>query len=234
MLKTKQRSRKQISDLKMDLEVINPIESKKVLGGDWYDTWDCGMLGGVGISYGGGGGSYDPWGGFGDSWGDTQGGYGWDYNGGGGGGSYTGPGNLPSTVEQQLGSMGACVSYAMAFMSTVLGHSITGANMAVHNAQTLNLNIMTTITTGLTPAQATQAIQSYFNTTALTTNTQIITALDNGHGVLANYSGHEVAIVNHSGTNYTVADSNTGTYHNISQSQIDLGNGVYEIISVKR
>lgn len=235
MLKTKQRSRKQIKDLQTDLEVINPIESKTILGGDWYndDMWG-GWLDEVVIGGGssGGGGWYDPWGGYGDPWGDTQGGYGWDY-GGGGSGSYTGPGNLPSTVEQQLGSMGACVSYAMAFMSTVLGHSITGANMALHNAQALNLSIMTTITTGLTPAQATQAIQSYFNTTALTSNAQIITALDSGHGVLANYNGHEVAIVNHSGTNYTVADSNTGTYHDISQSQIDLGNGVYEIISVK-
>lgn len=36
MLKTKQRSRKQISDLKMDFEIINPFESKSLFGGCNY------------------------------------------------------------------------------------------------------------------------------------------------------------------------------------------------------
>jgi hypothetical protein len=236
MISTMKQKRKQISDLAMDLEVINPIESKTFLGGDWYNGWDSWYYddGGITFTYGGdGGGYYDPFGGNGDytdgsSWGNQGG-----DSGGGGGGAYYGPGNLPSTVEQQLGSMGACVSYAMSFMSGVLGHQITGPMMAVHNAGVLNLNISTTISTGLTPAQATTAITSYFNTNTVTTTAQVNAALDAGHGVLGNYNGHEVAIVNHNGTNYTVADSNTGTYHDIQQSQIDFNNGVYEILSVK-
>ena len=77
MLKTKQRSRKQIKDLQTDLEVINPIESKTILGGDWYDDdiWDMGWMDEV-VVYGNssGGGWYDPFGGWGDPWGDNQGG----------------------------------------------------------------------------------------------------------------------------------------------------------------
>lgn len=37
MISTMRKSRKQIDDLKMNLEVINPIESKILLGGEWYD-----------------------------------------------------------------------------------------------------------------------------------------------------------------------------------------------------
>lgn len=36
MLKTKQKSKMQFSNLYTDFEIINPIESKTILGGDWY------------------------------------------------------------------------------------------------------------------------------------------------------------------------------------------------------
>ena len=49
MLKSMQKKRKQIKDLQTDLEVINPIESKKILGGDWYtDRWADGRSDGNG------------------------------------------------------------------------------------------------------------------------------------------------------------------------------------------
>lgn len=78
MLLTKQKNRKQIDSLKMDLEIINPIECKKVLGGDWYnelnnvDVWN----------------NYHDYGGW---WDDALGG---NYNdpGSWGGGDYTGGG----------------------------------------------------------------------------------------------------------------------------------------------
>ena len=190
MLKMKQRNRKEISDLTMDLEVINPIESKTLLGGEWYDTPDPlngGWLNNVNVGGGSSsGGGYDTWGEIVDYSSDWNN-YGGD--GSGGGSSYGGDGlpNLPSTVEQQLGSMGARVSYAMSFMSSYLGHVITGANMALHNAQVLQVPIMTTISTGLDLAQSTQAIQSYFQTTTLTNVNQIINAVEVAqHGVLAN------------------------------------------------
>jgi hypothetical protein len=66
MLKTKQRKRKQISDLKMDLEIINPIESKSLFGGCNYCNngyssstgWPC-QFGSNSSSAGSGIGYYD-------------------------------------------------------------------------------------------------------------------------------------------------------------------------------
>lgn len=255
MIGTKIKIRKQIDDLQKELEIINPLESKTILGGEWYDgypTYNGGMLGGVtvGGSSGGGGGGY---------WYDSSGGsYSSDWNnidgnngnggGGGGGAGYDGVPNLPSTVEQQLGSMGACVSYAMSFVSGVLGHQLNGATMALHNAQTLNTSVQNTISTGLTISEASQAIQSYFFTTALTNTTQVINALEVGqHPVLANVVvydnqhnviqglGHEVALVDYDPSTglFTAADSNTGTYINYTANDINLNAGVYQINGVK-
>ena len=254
MISTRKQKRMLISDLAMDLEVINPIETKTVLGGDWYNNWwDNGD--GITIEYGGGGGGwYDPFGGNGgytdgSSWGDQGGGYG---GGGAGGGSNTGSygqiPNLPGTVEQQLGSMGACVSYAMSFMSGVLGHPINGTNMALHNSQTLHVPVQTTLVTGLTPAESATAIQSYFYTTTLTNTQQIINSIEVGdHGVLANLYvfdaqnniipnlGHEVALVGYDATTglFMAADSNTGAYETYTANQINVSMGVYQINGVK-
>jgi hypothetical protein len=250
MIATRKQTRKQINDLKMDLEIINPIESKTLLGGDWYNELDTVYVYSHGWASGAGtfGGTYDP---FYDG-SNTSDWYNYDENYGGSGGDSGGNGvyglpNLPSTVEQQLGSMGACVSYAMSFMSSYLGHAITGANMALHNAKNLNLSVTTTMVTGLSIAESTQAIQSYFNTTTLTTTAQIINAVEtNQHGVLVNVfnydakgqilpGGHEVAIVDYdpaTGT-FLAADSNTGGYQQYYQNQINLSGGVYEIIGVK-
>ena len=92
MLKMKQRNRKEISDLTMDLEVINPIESKTLLGGEWYDTPDPlngGWLNNVNVGGGSSsGGGYDTWGGIVDYSSDWNN-YGGDAGGGGGGGGDT-------------------------------------------------------------------------------------------------------------------------------------------------
>lgn len=245
MIITKKNMRKQIADLSMDLEIINPIESKTILAGGWYDNGY-----GITITYGGGssGGdySYDSSGGsYSSDWNNIDGSNG---NGGGGGAEYDGVPNLPSTVEQQLGSMGACVSYAMSFVSGVLGHQLNGATMALHNAQTLNISVQTTMTTGLSTSEASQAIQSYFFTTALTNTAQIVNALEVGqHAVLANVVvydnqhnviqglGHEVALVDYDASTglFTAADSNTGTYMNYTANDINLNTGVYQINGVK-
>lgn len=44
MHKTKQRCKKQFSELQLDLEIINPIKSKTILGGDLYDVTVTGYL----------------------------------------------------------------------------------------------------------------------------------------------------------------------------------------------
>jgi hypothetical protein len=101
MIGTMKQKRKQISDLAMDLEVINPIESKTVLGGDWYNSWwDNGD--GMTIEFGGSGGWYDPFGGAvdysDDSYGNAN--QGWDYGSGGGGNTGLSPADYPGGTTQ--------------------------------------------------------------------------------------------------------------------------------------
>ena len=216
-------------------------------GIDYYIPLDEVTVGGGGS--GGGSGSSGGWD-YGDNGSYDNGGY-WGDTGGSGGTSselYGQIPNLPTSIEQQLGPMGACVSYAMSFMSGVLGHSITGANMAIRNAQTLHISAETTTFSGLTPSESATAIQSYFYTTELINITQIINAIEIGnHGVLANLYvydtqnnlipniGHEVALVGYDATTelFTAADSNTGAYETYTASQINIGAGIYQINGVK-
>ncbi|WP_079243034.1 DUF6973 domain-containing protein [Chryseobacterium indologenes] len=73
------KTRTQLGDL--DLEVLNPIETKKIIGGDWYDYTNIGE---VVIPWDGGGGGGDPWG---DYYDPTHGGGDYGDTGGGGSGS---------------------------------------------------------------------------------------------------------------------------------------------------
>ena len=222
------------------------------IDGGWLDNVNVGPSGGSSGGSGGygSGGSWD----FGDNGFYDNGGY-WGDAGsesesesGSGSEFYGQIPNLPTTVEQQLGPMGACVSYAMSFMSGVLGHPIAGATMALHNGQILNLPWQTTVFTGLTPSESAIAIQSYFYTTVLTNTTQIINAIEIGkHGVLANLFvydaqnnvipniGHEVALVGYDAATglFMTADSSTGAYETYTASQINVGMGVYQINGVK-
>lgn len=234
------KNKMQIDDLKTELEIINPIESKKILGGDWYDDWwiqlDEVYLGSTGGD--------DWWEDDNSWWQDFSDPNYWDNDYYGNGSSDNGETipNLPSTVEQQLGSMGACVSYAMAFMSTTLGHPITGANMALDIAQTQGLNMTTVLQSGLDFNQTNLAIANHFNFNVLHNVADIQNAvLNNNHGVLANLyvpsdpnMGHEVVIVDYiaSSNNVLIADSNTGTYHYVSANDINFNGGVFEIINV--
>ncbi|WP_223560123.1 DUF6973 domain-containing protein [Chryseobacterium lathyri] len=72
------KTKTQLGDL--DLEVLNPIETKKIIGGNWYDYTNIGE---VVIPWDGGGGGGDPWGGYYDP---THGGGDYGDTGGGGGG----------------------------------------------------------------------------------------------------------------------------------------------------
>lgn len=220
---TTKKNKKSIEEMAFDLEVINPVESKTMLGGNWYldevNVWN---------GYQDFSSSFDY---YSDLFGSSD-----SANGPSGGifpGGATGLHTHPTTVEQQLGSMGACVSYAMSYESGVLGHPITGLLMGAHNANVLGVQIQTALVDGFSPIESTKLIQSYFNTATVNNTTQVNAALDAGHDVLGNYNNHEVAIISHSGTQYTVADSNTGSYNTIQQSQIDFNNGVYSILSVK-
>jgi hypothetical protein len=253
MLKTKQKVKRQISDLKMDVEIVNPIESKTIMGGDWYDH-DLGWLN-ITITNGGGTDFGTFWGNYND--GSTWGNQGGDYYGNGGPSdlfSHSLP-DLPAVVPQQLNTLGSCVSYAVSFVSNYLGHETNPLKVAFNMDKILGLpSIMsatqiysTSFNQGLTsPLQATQVINSYFNTNQITTIAQTNAAIDSNHPVIANYiteaasaangniaTAHEVVIVEYNNLNYRVEDSLTGSYHWVPQSSITFGNGAYEITGIK-
>ncbi|WP_295677780.1 hypothetical protein [uncultured Empedobacter sp.] len=226
----------------LDLEVLNPIETKKIIGGNWYD-YDYHDIPEVIIDGGGGGYDGGGWGGWGYD--PTHGGgdYGGDYGGGGsgstGGGDPHTVSGLPTTVEQQIG--GACVSFAIAFAATANSHALTGAQAALQIAMGLNLNLNTVLNTGLTFAQTIQAVNTVLDTHPLMSNVGAITgAIDNNNVVIGNLDpssnvGHEVVIVGYDNTagTFTVADSQTGTYHDVAQGDINLYGGLFEITGVK-
>jgi hypothetical protein len=146
MLKTKQRSRRQIKDLQTDLEVINPIESKKVLGGDWYNGWDSWYYDQDGITFTYGGNddwNMDPYGNYNDpgTWGEDYG------SSGGGGGSEVSPQELlenPSFAEltwlannvsvQELGRMIDNKNFALEKAAPIPGAGTNGLGDAFRHA----------------------------------------------------------------------------------------------------
>jgi hypothetical protein len=234
------KTKTQLGDL--DLEVLNPIETKKIIGGNWYDYTNIGEVvihwdGGSGGNDGGGWG-YDPTHGGGDYPGDWGGGSGGN-NGGGDPHTVSG---LPAAVEQQIG--GACVSYAIAFAATANSHALTGAQAALQIAQGLNIPMANVMFTGLTYAQTIQAVNTVLDTNPLMSNVGAITgAIDNNNVVIANLGaeanvGHEVVIVgydNDAGT-FTIANSQSSSangYDTVSQSDINLYGGLFEITGAK-
>ncbi|WP_230156781.1 hypothetical protein [Flavobacterium sp. CECT 9288] len=157
---------------------------------------------------------------------------------------------LPATVEQQLGSgsIGASVNFAMAFMSSYLGHPITGADMAIRNAQFLNITVQEALNSDLSFDQVVTSMSSYFQLTALSSANEIANAVNNtNHGVFASLYvrdsqgqtiqglSHSVVIVeyNHSSGLFTCADSTTGSYIYVANSEINYSFGGFEVTGLR-
>jgi Peptidase_C39 like family len=272
MIKTMKQVKK-ISDLSQDLEIINPIETKTLLGGEWYDYVDGGWLNTVYItpnwwassSGSSGDGPSISNGSGGDSGGGNGNGSGSGGNGDGGDVSWSdtnGDGindvdsivhilpNLPGTVPKQLDRLGSCVSYAASFVLNYLGQTTNPLSTALKIDTILNLPhngiSSTAFTHGLDPNQATQAINNIFNTNQISTIAQANAAIDANHPVIANFitdpasvangnviTAHEVVIVDYNAWNYMIADSLTGNYHWVSQSDMTFNNGAYEITGIR-
>jgi hypothetical protein len=231
MIGTMKQKRKQISDLALDLEVINPIESKTVLGGDWYndgayvwnDYHDYTDL-------------YDY---YTDLFGDGSGDY--DYgSSGGGGGSYDQipPGclltGLPTTVTQQIGNM--CTFESFTFAAHLLGSNVNINTIITSLSQNPNIG-PAAVLNGLTTFQISVGINNLFENTRVTSIAEIQTALCNNQPTLAVMGGHEITIVGYDSVNstFTVADSQWSSgsgYHDISEGAIDLANA-YVITGVR-
>lgn len=209
MLKKKQRSRKQIKDLQMDLEVINPIESKKVLGGDWYNDWDLGWLNEVVISGGGGGGGwYDPFGGLGDPWGGSQDG---GYSGGGGGDTFYYPvAEFPDHIcKQQLTTSMDCATIAFSYVANYFGATgLTSSDFAEMVGQ--NYTYMSAGLGGFTDANMNTVLSTVFQSTTIDSSLSSIAAqVSSGNPIIAGFdnpngTSHEVVITSVDTANNTI------------------------------
>jgi hypothetical protein len=225
MLLTKQKNRKQIDSLKMDLEIINPIESKKVLGGDWYyeldnvniygdERWSYGYgndEGGMTIVYGGGGSSNQDYGGW---WDSNLGGNYNDHGSWGGGNTGGGPDGssdptFPDHICTQADYSSTCATMALSYVANYFGATgLTSSDFAemVGNDYLSMLtgqpNPITDIfSDGLTGAQISTIMSSVFQSTIIDGSTASMESnLNSGNPILATIdlgggNGHEVVIV---------------------------------------
>ncbi|MEO8240045.1 MAG: C39 family peptidase [Flavobacterium sp.] len=243
MIATKKKVRKQIDELQMDLEIINPIESKTILAGGWYDNGY-----GITITYGGGSSG-------GDYWYDSSGGsYASDWNNidgnngsGGGGGSDSAYvevllSNLPQYCPVQAYN-GACVQTSASFVASLFG-SIQSTEFMMHEYAVKNnmsqIQEVNALFQGLGHDQQVAFLLQQFNMTGVSTISEMTNAIDKGHPVMgvimsgAN-SGHEVTIVGYDNAtqNFTIANTLYGGYSYASYTDINTNIQSWEITGVK-
>ncbi|WP_197488926.1 C39 family peptidase [Flavobacterium succinicans] len=240
------------------LEVINPIESKKILGGDWYtDRWADGRSdgnGGMILTFHNGndgswasgagtfGGTYDPFydGSYTSDWYN----YGND-NTGGGGDNGSNPiilQNLPASVPKQF-FPGACVPTSASFVASFFGSSQTPEFMMHEYGLKNNMTPLQealALNNGLGHDQQVAFLLQQFYMTGVQSISQMTNAIDNKHIVMAatidnNGNGHEVTIVGYDNatSEFTIANTATGAYEQINYADISLSIQSWEITGVK-
>ena len=215
MLLTKQKNRKQIDSLKMDLEIINPIESKKVLGGDWYNDPDpkgYDWMQPVYVYY-----DYGGW---------------WDNNlpdnyndpGSWGGGDYTGGSpdgspdpTFPDHICVQLDNGTTCAPMSLSYVANYYGATgLTSSDFAEMAGKNYNSMLMG-FEEGLDNNQIQHIMSTVFQSTQINTYADIASNANNGIPILATIDqgsgiGHEVVItgLNMSNGDITYMDSMSG------------------------
>ncbi|CAH0295517.1 papain-like cysteine protease family protein [Chryseobacterium sp. Bi04] len=184
----------------LDLEVLNPIETKKIIGGNWYDYTNIGEVvipwdGGGGGGYDGG---YDP----------THGGNDYpDYGGGGSGSNSGGPGqgslpSAPTHICQQLAGSATCATMALNYVANYFGGTgLTSSDFAEFTGQ--NFFAMLGGAGGLSSSQLQTAVNTFFQNTIIdgSNGNTIANELNGGHPILGTIDqgggvGHEVVITN--------------------------------------
>lgn len=247
MIITKKKIRKQIADLSMDLEIINPIESKKILAGGWYDNGY-----GITITHGGGGGSspggywYDSsGGGYADDWNNIDGNYG---NGNGGGGGSTDSyvqvllPNLPQYCPVQS-YKGSCVPTSASFVASLFASVQSPEFMMNEFGLKNNMNEFqqgVAMLTGLGHERQVSFLLQQFHMTGVSTISQITSAIDKEHPVMAvimvgDNAGHEVTIVGYDDAtqNFLIANTLYGGYSYAEYTDINTNIQSWEITGVK-
>lgn len=141
------------------------------------------------------------------------------------------------TSNTQVGSM--CAYKVIEWVSKFFGGSVTAGNALLWFAQTANLTLAELIasvtTNGINSSDLTTVIGNYFNFASVTTASEIRSAIDAGHPVMAFLlvpgGGHEVMITGwNDDQTFEYFDPQTGFYVNVAVSEL---NNPQEIISSK-
>ncbi|WP_374505772.1 hypothetical protein [Flavobacterium sp.] len=222
MLLTKQKNRKQIDSLKMDLEIINPIESKKVLGGDWYFEdppagyiWEQSAYAWNNYHADQGGQDYGGW------WDDALGGNyndpgSWDNNGGGGSPDGSPNPTFPDHIcKQQLSSSMDCTPIVMSYVANYFGATgLTSSDFAEMVGQ--NYQFMSAGYGGFSDADINTVLSSVFQSTTIDNSLSSIAAqVNSGNPIIAGFdnpngTSHEVVITNVENNVITYMDPGIG------------------------
>lgn len=238
MLKTVKRARKQISNLSLDIEIVNPIESKGLFGGcnyggcgNSYGGWNCGNT--VYITQ-------TQWSSTGPTSSASNSGYGGAPGGGESGGGYGGSGdnwidnNINEVIEiesdnydnhicKQFSISRTCATIALSYVANHFNATgLTSSDFAEMSGNNYDF-MYAGLQEGLTPAQLATIMANVFQSTQISTYEEIALNANSGVPVLATINGgsinggntiigHEVVItsLNTSTGEMTYMDSLTG------------------------
>lgn len=222
-MKTMQKTRKQISNLSLDIEIVNPIESKSLFGGcDYCDGYDSNFshYGGAlnNVNVGGGqstsnsySSNWDSWGyyfGYSSDWNN----YGEDNNGSGGTSGGGGDGSVvltdpvdlrdaPDHICTQLNQGTTCATMALSYVANYLGATgLTSSDFAEMSGKNY-LSMQFGTQEGLDNTQLASIISTIFESSTIDgSSDSIVSNLSSGHPILATIDqgggiGHEVVIV---------------------------------------
>ena len=252
MIKTKKATRKKIDELKMDLEIINPIESKNLLGGGDLYGMDGGTIQTVNIP------NYahnqyvnqsdNHYTSYNNDWNNYGGG------GGSGGGSNNSTNNSGNIIDPgegtlanpsphiciQVDSSSTCATMALSYVANYFGATGLSSSDFAEIAQKSYLGMVNGSVEGLNGIQLHNIMASVFQSTILDGSyNSIISNLNSGHPVLAAIDqgggiGHEVVIINinDSGT-VTYMDPLVGIAVTSSVSSINFLGEIYAVTGVK-
>lgn len=221
----------------LDLEVLNPIETKKVLGGGWndydYHEIDEVIIWGGGGGYDGGGWGYDPSHGGNDY--PDYGGGGSDNSGGPGDGSLPSP---PTHICTQGDFSKTCATMALSYVANYFGGTgLTSSDFAEMSGIQYT-GMLTGMAEGLNNSQLQSIMGSIFQSTIIdgTNGNTIANELNSGHPILGSIDqgggiGHEVVITgfNSSAGTITYMDSLVGGAVTASVSSVSFVGSLFAV-----
>ncbi|MCJ8153288.1 C39 family peptidase [Chryseobacterium sp. SSA4.19] len=220
----------------LDLEVLNPIETKKIIGGNWYDYHDIPE---VVIPWDGGGGNDGGW------WGNDP----WyPDNGGGdyGGGSGSGPGNgsgdsFPDHICKQGTNANTCAANALSYAAGHFGATgLTASDFAEMAGKDFS-NMAYNNGPGLNGGDLSDIVMNVFDNNVIGFGiSDIITATSAGNpviGIIENPGGNDghVVVIVGANANGTVSfmDSMTGSMTTANMSNINFVGNFVQLTGVK-